>query len=52
VALDARPLLSALRTEVRHRVMSENLHKNKTHGPCLEVSTLPMEKRPGIALVS
>jgi len=26
VALDARPLLSALRTEVRHRAMSEKCH--------------------------
>jgi hypothetical protein len=26
--------------------------QNRTHRPCLEASTLPMEKRPGIALVS
>jgi hypothetical protein len=29
LALDARPLLSALRTEVRHRAMSENLRKTR-----------------------
>src|ERR1700682_6204276 len=26
--------------------------KNRTRGPCLEASTLPMEKRPNLALVS
>jgi hypothetical protein len=30
VALDARPLLSALRTEVRHRAMSEKCQSTKS----------------------
>src|SRR5258705_1652446 len=29
-----------------------NMPKNRTRGPCLEASTLPMEKRPNLALVS